>query len=87
MLTFHLEKSIKIYQQKGRMECVKVKLLKSKVWWEWFWNIYQVNEINQRHTNHRMAYQDLFLALLVRGNTQGKLLLSARLVLFSDALM
>lgn len=28
----------------------QMKLLKSKVLWEWFWNIYQVNEIYQSTT-------------------------------------
>lgn len=64
------------------------KLLKSNVLWEWFWNIYQVNEIYQSTTQITgELIKIFFLALLVRGYTRGKLLLSARLVLFSGALV
>lgn len=75
-------------QSKRVHEMCQMKLLKSKVWWECFWNIYHINEIYESATQITgELIKIFFLALLVRGNTQGKLLLSARLVLFSGALM
>lgn len=69
-------------------EMCQMKLLKSKVFMglvlEYLsskWNI------SGSHTNRRRTNQDFFRALLVRGNTQGKLLLSVRPSLFSGALM
>lgn len=53
-----------------------------------FRNIYQVNEIYQSTTQITgELIKIFFLALLARGNTQGKLLSSARLVLFWGSLM
>lgn len=76
-------------QSKSTGKMGQMRLLKSKVVWEWFWNIYHVNEMYQSITQrHRRTNQIFFFFCSVsKSNTQGKLLLFARLVLFFNALM
>lgn len=67
----------------------QMELLKSKVLCEWLWNIHQVNEINQSTAQITgKLIEVFFFSFSVTGaNTQGKLLLSARISLLSGALL
>lgn len=74
--------------EKGHVKCVKRKCWNQKFCretvLEYLSRKWDISEGCAQITGEVIK---IFLALLARGNTQGKLLLSARLVLFSGALM
>lgn len=68
----------------------QMELLKSKVLCEWLWNIHQVNEIYQSTAQITGKLIEVFSPppfSVTGANTQGKLLLSARISLLSGALL
>lgn len=67
----------------------QMELLKSKVLCEWLWNIHQVNEIYQSTAQITGKLIEVFPPpfSVTGANTQGKLLLSARISLLSGALL